>query len=415
MSSGPALRAADAVYGAFDEYHRQFHQITRRAAAHFAARRWRTAQRDAAKRLALYRAQVDAAVTEVRTSLGKAIQDRAAWSGMRLAYGDRIRGRHDGEIAETFFNSVTRRVFDTVGVDPGIEFVSPGGARQETPPDASGYRWVPAAGSLEVLAHRLLECAALTTPYADLTGDAQRVARVIGDRMGTLWGREATDGVDVLPCVFYRNKGAYLVGRMRRGRGIVPLVLALLNSDDGVVVDAALTSSDEVSVVFGFSWSYFHVDTPWPRAMVEFLASIMPLKRIDELYIAIGYNKHGKTELYRSILDHLHRPEARFEEAEGTKGLVMAVFTLPSLNVVFKVIRDTFGPPKRTTRREVIDKYHFVFVRDRVGRLADVQEFEHLEFPRRCFPDDLLAELIDVAPSTVRAEGDRVIVRHVYT
>jgi isocitrate dehydrogenase kinase/phosphatase len=60
-------------------------------------------------------------------------------------------------------------------------------------------------------------------------------------------------------------------------------------------------------------------------------------------------------------------------------------------------------------------KYQFVFVRDRVGRLADAQEFEHLEFPRRCFPADLLAYLLDVAGSTVRVEDDRVIVRHLYT
>jgi isocitrate dehydrogenase kinase/phosphatase len=56
-----------------------------------------------------------------------------------------------------------------------------------------------------------------------------------------------------------------------------------------------------------------------------------------------------------------------------------------------------------------------VFVRDRVGRLADAQEFEHLEFPRHCFPEELLIYLLTVAPSTVRLEADRVVVRHLYT
>src|SRR6185295_8740937 len=93
----------------------------------------------------------------------------------------------------------------------------------------------------------------------------------------------------------------------------------------------------------------------------------------------------------------------------------MAVFALPAFNLVFKIIKDRFGAPKNTTRQAVMDKYHFVFVRDRVGRLADAQEFEHLEFPRRCFPDALLAYLLSAAARTVRVEGDRVIVRHVYT
>jgi isocitrate dehydrogenase kinase/phosphatase len=141
----------------------------------------------------------------------------------------------------------------------------------------------------------------------------------------------------------------------------------------------------------------------------------MPLKRIDELYNAIGYNKHGKTELYRNLMTYLELPEARFAFAEGDEGMVMAVFTLPAFNLVFKIIKDSFGAPKNTTRQAVMDKYHFVFVRDRVGRLADAQEFEHLEFPRRCFPDDLLAYLLAAAAKTVRVEGDRVVVRHVYT
>ena len=214
---------------------------------------------------------------------------------------------------------------------------------------------------------------------------------------------------------FFRNKGAYLVGRVRRDGLVLPLVLPLIHAERGIVVDAVLMTESEASVVFGFSWTYFRVTAPRPRAMVEFLRSIMPLKRVDELYTAIGFNKHGKTELYRSLMQDLARPEARFAFAEGDEGMVMAVFTLPSFNTVFKIIKDTFGAPKNTTRQAVMDKYHFVFVRDRVGRLADAQEFEHLEFPRRCFPDDLLAYLLSVAGATVRVEGDRVVVRQVYT
>ena len=141
----------------------------------------------------------------------------------------------------------------------------------------------------------------------------------------------------------------------------------------------------------------------------------MPFKRIDELYNAIGFNKHGKTELFRNLMSYLSDPDARFDFAEGDEGMVMAVFTLPAFSLVFKIIKDSFGAPKNTTRQAVMDKYHFVFVRDRVGRLADAQEFEHLEFPRRCFPDELLEYLLGVAGSTVRVVGDRVVVRHVYT
>jgi isocitrate dehydrogenase kinase/phosphatase len=111
----------------------------------------------------------------------------------------------------------------------------------------------------------------------------------------------------------------------------------------------------------------------------------------------------------------MHAPGATFELTPGDEGLVMSVFTLPSLNVVFKVIKDSFGYPKRVTRRDVMERYRLVFLRDRVGRLADAQEFEHLEFPRACFPEPLLQHLLRVAGSTVRLDDDRVVIRHLYT
>jgi len=221
--------------------------------------------------------------------------------------------------------------------------------------------------------------------------------------------------LEIVSSVFFRNKGAYVVGRILVGEHLVPLVLPLLHAERGIVVDAVLMTENEASIVFGFSWSYFRVDAPRPRALVAFLQSVMPLKRVDELYNAIGYNKHGKTELYRALVQHLEQPETRFAPAEGEEGLVMAVFTLPVLSVVFKVIKDRFAAPKNTTRQTVMDKYHFVFVRDRVGRLADAQEFAQLEFPTRCFPPDLLQYLLQVAGETVHVVGDRVVIEHLYT
>ena len=264
-------------------------------------------------------------------------------------------------------------------------------------------------------------------PYRNLGAAAERVAAAMRARLPEVspgWDPERGATVELLDSVFYRNKGAYLVGRLRRegaaegGTGdadVVPLVLALLNTERGIVVDAMLLSADEASVVFGFSWTYFRVATERPRALVEFLHSIMPHKRVDELYTSIGHNRHGKTELWRGLFRHIAESDARFERAEGDEGLVMSVFALPSFNIVFKIIKDTFGQPKTTTRRAVMEKYRLVFSRDRVGRLADAQEFGRLEFPARCFPEPLLAHLLATAGGSVRVEGDQVVLVHCYT
>jgi isocitrate dehydrogenase kinase/phosphatase len=407
-------RAVAAIHAGYDRFHQGFEEITRRARDRFERRDWAGAQADATERLALYRIHLDGAVADVHDILEDAVMERTLWAAMRARHALGARNRPDAELAQTFFNSVTRRVFSTVGVDASIEYIDPSPPPDEPDPAETLYASETAERVDGGFVRRILDRFTWSVPYAEPEREAETVARLITETLDSLPARGPVT-VDVVRSIFYRNKGAYVVGRLRRSGVVLPLVLPLLRAERGIVIDSVLTTQNAASVVFGFSWSYFRVDVPRPHALVEFLRSIMPFKRVDELYNAIGFNKHGKTELFRNLMAYLEHPDARFAFAEGDEGMVMAVFTLPAFNLVFKIIRDSFAPPKNTTRQVVMEKYHFVFVRDRVGRLADAQEFEHLEFPRRCFPDDLLAYLLTVAGSTVRVDGDQVIVRHVYT
>jgi isocitrate dehydrogenase kinase/phosphatase len=410
----PVTTAVASIHSAYGEYERGFEETTRRARKRFELRDWTGAQADATERLALYKAHVDAAVADVYDILQDAVMERTVWAAMKAEHAAGLLERPDGELARTFFNSVTRRVFSTVGVDSAIEYLDP--LAPSTHGDAAEiFDSYVAPAVHPPLIRRILEAVSWSVPYAQLERDTVLVAQLIEQQVRSGLGYAGPIELDMVRSVFYRNKGAYLVGRIRAGNDTVPLVIPLLHAERGIVVDAVLMTSDEASVVFGFSWTYFRVETPRPRALVDFLATIMPHKLTNELYTSIGYNKHGKTELYSTLMRHLQNPDARFAFAEGDEGMVMAVFTLPSLSVVFKIIKDSFGAPKNTTRRAVMDRYQFVFVRDRVGRLADAQEFEHLEFPRRCFPDGLLDYLLQSAAATVRVETDRVVIRHLYT
>lgn len=405
-----AERAADAVAQAFIALRHRFDALTARAAGHFATRDWRRGNRDASARLLVYSRQTQAAVRSLREAMGDRLRDRELWSEIRPRYATHIADRSDHEVAATFFNSVTRRVFGTVGVDRGIEFLGPDldGWNRGEPPVAHA-RLSDGAGGLA----RVLASLPLKARWRDLPSDATAVYDAVARELKANRMADAGD-VELLTTLFYRNKGAYVVGRVVTPGGTMPLVLPLLHGDTGVFVDAVLTTSDEASIVFGFSWSYFQVAVEHPGAIVRFLASIMPLKRIDELYTSIGFHKHGKTELYRGLLAHLREHGDRFERATGQPGLVMTVIALPAYNLVLKIIRDSISYPKRVTRREVIAQYRFVFLRDRVGRLADAQEFERLELPRSAFPDDLLDELLHTAQSSVIAEDDHVVIGHCY-
>jgi isocitrate dehydrogenase kinase/phosphatase len=230
-------------------------------------------------------------------------------------------------------------------------------------------------------------------------------------RLGAL---RAVERAEIVKAGFYRGMSAYLVGRLFSGSHLIPLVLALIHTPKGIVVDSVLLDEDAVSILFSFARSYFHVEVERPFDLVQFLHTIMPRKRIAELYISLGYNKHGKTELYRDLLHHLVYSDDHFEAARGQRGMVMMVFDMPSYDMVFKLIKDNFNYPKDATRKEVMAKYDLVHRHDRAGRLVDAQAFEYLQFEQRRFSQELLAELMSEASETVSLSGDHVIIKHAY-
>ncbi len=205
------------------------------------------------------------------------------------------------------------------------------------------------------------------------------------------------------------------MGCIYAGSARIPLAIALLNLPDGIVIDGILLNEDDLSILFSFTRSHFHVEVDRPYDLIQFLKSILPQKRIAELHIAIGFHKHGKTELYRELLEHLSVCyEDRFDISRGKRGMVMIVFNMPNDDLVFKLIKDRFDTPKKTTPREVMEKYDLVFRHVRAGRLVDAQAFEYLKFDGGCFSDQLLKELKEGAGNTVRIEADNIIVNHAY-
>ena len=404
--TGGAERAVDAVLEHFERWIADFARVTDRARERFLARDWHAAQRDAVERLTLHTIAVDDCVDELRGRVsGREMEDG------RDRFAAAVAGRPDAELARTFFSSVARRVLGTVGVDPRTEFTPADG---DGAPSPAPFRAYTTCGVDAALFRTVFRDTGLSHAFAGLDADAERCARAARAQLGDEAGRATA--AEVLPALFYRNKAAYLVGRLRiEGGGVRPLVVPLLHPPEGVRPDAVLTDADEVHVVFSFARSYFHVATDRPGGVVDFLRTLMPAKPIHELYSGIGHNKHGKTVLYRELLRQLGEPGARFEPAEGARGLVMSVFILADANVVFKVIRDRFVPPKQGSRERVMEKYRLVFALDRVGRLVDAQEFENLAFPRDRFAPEVLRELEESAAESLRVEGDRVVVRHLYT
>ncbi len=408
-------RSAGAIYRAFSSYRSRFKEITRRAHWRFNNRDWHGMRSDAVQRLDLYTAAVDDTETNMRRLLADRVPQQRIWTDIKKVYSGMLVGSNDWELAETFFNSISRRIFATVGVDARIEFVNTDFA---TPPNQSPskvFNTNKGSNSITDLIQRILSDYPLIAPFGNVAHDAHRVAARIEDYLKQAGSAGFIDRIEMARDVFYRGMGAYLIGRIYAESRLVPLAIALLNPAGGIAVDAVLLKEEEVSILFSFTRSYFHVEVERPYELVKFLKTILPQKRIAELYISMGFNKHGKTELYRELLNRLSAcREDRFDVSPGQPGMVMIVFNMPDDDLVFKLIRDRFNTPKNTTRQKVMAKYDLVFSHDRAGRLVDAQAFEHLKFDACCFSEQLLTELRQEAGGTVRIEDDNIVVKHAY-
>ncbi|MFQ5983759.1 MAG: bifunctional isocitrate dehydrogenase kinase/phosphatase, partial [Woeseiaceae bacterium] len=255
---------------------------------------------------------------------------------------------------------------------------------------------------------------AFAAPYRNVDGTIRYISAEVDAYCEARMRRDSIRQIEILHAVFYRATRAYIVGRIDGDDWMSPLVIALKNTDEGIIADAVIVSEDDVSMLFGFTRSYFHADLDTVGTTVAFLKAMMPQKPIAEIYTVLGRAKQGKTERYRTFFQHLEKTSDKFVPAKGDKGMVMVVFTLPSYDIVFKVIRDHFAYPKTIGRKDVVAKYQLVFKHDRAGRLVDAQEFRRLRLDRGRFTDGLLNELLAECADTCRIEDDFVVIEHVY-
>jgi isocitrate dehydrogenase kinase/phosphatase len=395
----------------FRLYNEEFGRITRRAALNFLAEDWHTAQLDAVARIELYELRVARAVAAIASQLQAKRTDVALWIDIKRAYEMIVARRPDSDFYRTFFNSVTRDLFGTVGVNPEVEFCATNVGRASGTVPIRVYR---VGASLPTAVREILTDLPFGAAIGDPDAAVHRISAEIGRYFQT--GRQSAhpESIELIEPLFYRGMHAFAVGRLIGDGSITPLVLAFTNSSSGVQVDAVMLSRADVGSLFGYARSYFHVDLPVVSAAITLLRSFMPRKPIDELYTVLGRAKQGKTERYFALQRHLDKSIDSFVHAPGERGLVMIVFTLPSHDLVFKVIRDRFGAPKTSTREDVIERYQFVFRHDRAGRLVDAQEFKRLRLPRARFMPSLADELLNEAGESCRVEGEDLIVEHCY-
>lgn len=426
---------AQMILAGFDRHYALFRYGAQRAKSLFESGDWRSMQQLSRERIEYY----DTRVRECSARLNTALKGSEAspegssadieltapqlefWQAAKSAYIGLLAGHRQPECAETFFNSVSCRILHREYFNNDFMFVRPAVATDYIDSRLPSYRvYYPATEGLEASLTRMLADFGLAAPFADLPADVRALSRKAVKQLRAILPREGDQRIapdcqiHVLNSLFFRNKGAYVVGRLVNQTATHPFAIALLRQPSGhIVLDALLHSADDLSTLFSFTRAYFLVDMEAPSAYVHFLNSLFPRKPKAEIYTTIGLQKQGKTLFYRDFLHHLAHSRDAFDLAPGIKGLVMTVFTLPSYPYVFKMIRDRISKPDMNSAT-VKRKYQLVKKHDRVGRMADTWEYSQVALPRERFSPELLDELRREVPSLIEETSEAVILRHVY-
>jgi isocitrate dehydrogenase kinase/phosphatase len=425
LDSPLAYDIARAMLDGFNRHYRLFRTESARAKHRFETADWHGQQRAQRERIQFYDLRVREAVTRLEKEFKAGEQPMDVWQQVKLHYIGLLVDHHQPELAETFFNSVTCKILHRTHFHNDFIFVRPAVSTEyienEEPAAMPTYRsYYPTRDTLHSTIARIVDNYQLQRPFDDLERDARFVVEAMSSRLAQVKLR-ANFQIQVLASLFYRNKGAYVVGKLINGFNEVPFALPILHNKQGkLVIDTVLFGEDDLQALFSFARAYFMVDMEIPSAYVQFLRTLMPRKPRNEIYNALGLAKQGKTLFYRDFLYHQRHSSDKFRIAPGIKGMVMLVFDLPSFPYVFKLIKDYYPPQKDTTREQIKGKYLLVKQHDRVGRMADTLEYSEVAFARDRFEEELIEEIRKFAPSQLEIsdrDGDgheEVIIKHLY-
>ena len=408
---------AGALLQGFDERYRSFRETAVEAQDRFERADWQAVRTASRERIDMYDRQVLAVVRAIAERFPTACADESLWPRIKRAYIEILYDHRQPECAETFFNSVACRVLGRTYYRNEYIFWRPAVSAEFVDSDQPTYRcFYPATEGFRRTLRACIESFRLRVPFEDLGRDLRCLVRTLRTDFSGSRARQPNFHIQVLSSLFYRGTGAYLVGRVINGNDTHPFAVAIRHVEGGgrLYLDTLLLTSAQIGRLFNLSRAYFTVDMEVPSAFVRFLQGLMPAHTAAELYTSVGLQKQGKTLFYRDLQEHLKHSTDRFVVAPGIRGMVMLVFTLPSFPYVFKVIRDSFRPPKQTSRAEVRQKYQMVKHHDRVGRMADTLEYSDVALPLARIDREILAELETTCGSVVERDGERLVIGHLY-
>jgi isocitrate dehydrogenase kinase/phosphatase len=410
-----ARRAAGLILAAHRDYLAEFNALTANAKEIFENRAWTQGSLDAGRRVQLYRDQVNGTWRKLQRLFPEQAAHREFWVGVRQAFLENVFDDYEADIALTFFYSTMRLAFDRQ--DTPVEYADDGLAEQCEVGSASPVWRVYPAGPqhLTPSVAQVLETCKFRAPWENAARDAAAAA----DRLLAEWNSQMAAGsphdLQMLEPLFLRDREAYIVGKLREGSRELPVVFALRHEERGITVDAVLAGKEDMrNILFVSTRSTFHVRTNGYREVLAFLDTLAPERGHPAMCAVLGFTHPARVALNQRLRRHLRETGERFTPAPGRVGMAMVVFSPPSFPYVFKVVRDFSSKQAWMGRARIMEIYRWVHEMNRGRLMLDAWVYRNLHFPREFFDERVLRELVASAPSSVRLDGNTVVLKHVY-
>lgn len=416
MAQQSVIFLANQILDGFNRHYTRFRECARAAKIAFEHADWLQIQKLSAERIAFYDERVDETVASIKNSDAWKQNDSRFLQALKISYVGLLMDHHQPECAETFFNSVSSKVLNSQYFNNDFLFVRPVISTEYIDAESATYNsYYPHKNGWEASLLSMFYDLGLKRPFTNIERDVRLILTCLEGSTQSIFKEKPNLQIQAVRSLFYRNKGAYLLGKIINGHREYPFSIPILHDQlGGLHVDTILLEGRHLGSLFSFNRAYFMIDCEVPSALVRFLSTVLPQKPKAELYSMIGLQKHGKALFYRDFKHHLKHSTDNFILAPGIKGLVMLVFTLPSYPYVFKLIKDVISPPKEVDKELVEKKYQLVKRHDRVGRMADTLEFSNVAFPRVRFTQELIDEIKKLAPTELSYSGDNIIIKHAY-
>ncbi|MCP4431682.1 MAG: bifunctional isocitrate dehydrogenase kinase/phosphatase [Gammaproteobacteria bacterium] len=405
------------LYEEYSLFYKEFLMILDLAKIAFEKRDFASSVRVSSRRLSLYSVSIIEVSRQLNSAYPEINDDYDCWQEIEVFYCQLINGEYTEDIGRAYLHSLRRKIYHSEWLADDYSF-SQMNRRDESILSEVLVTFELNDGLKEDVVESILNIPQFIRSYANMPQDRQRVyQRIIENLSRSRYRENALLQVEMINAGFYRNRGAYLVGRLIFDDGsFLPLIIALLNDESGIYVDAVLTSETYAHNMFSSTLANFHVTSSYYHEVSAILKSIMPRRPLGLHYSTIGYNHLGKVAVMSELESELIACNTGLETAVGETGTVAMGFASKNSAYNLKVIRNK--PTKSYKWGEfggvesVIRKYTRVHEINRTGSMLDSIIYYKVRLDRKWFSAQLLEELLTEASETVSLIDDDVIFKY---